>query len=72
MKPAASTRFPTVALLDSHGKPTGMTGQRFAVVVDDDGNDTGKVAVMLTAGGQGCKHWPADRVEIIEDRHEPR
>lgn len=51
MKPATSSRFPTVALLDAHGNPTGMTGQRFAVIVDDEGNATGKVAVMLIHGG---------------------
>lgn len=70
MKPAASDRFPTVILLNEQGKPTGMTGQRFAIVVDDDGNATGKVAVMLTHGGQGCQHWPSERVEIVEAKHE--
>lgn len=62
MKPATSDRFPTVVLLDAQGNPTGMTGQRFARIVDDDGNDTGKVAVMLTHGGQGCKHWPDKQI----------
>lgn len=70
MKPATSSRFPTVALIDANGNPTGMTGQRFAVIVDDEGNATGKVAVMLIHGGQGCKHWPVERTKIIEARHE--
>jgi hypothetical protein len=54
-------RFPTVDLLDEHGEPTGMKGQVFGKLLDVRGDDTGKLAVMLTDGGQGCKHWPAER-----------
>lgn len=66
MKPAASDRFPTVVLLDAQGQRTDMTGQLFARVIDANGVDTDEYAVMLTHGGQGCQHWPAARVEIIE------
>lgn len=59
------SRFPLVRLLDQSGQRTGMTGQVFGRVVDSDGADTGRLAVMLTAGGQGCKHWPAARIERI-------
>lgn len=67
MKPTAtSDRFPTVELLDAQGNPTGMTGQLFGRVIDANGVDTDEYAVMLVSGGQGCKHWPAARTEIVE------
>jgi hypothetical protein len=59
-----ASRFPHVDLLDEHGQKTGMSGQVFGEVIGPDGESTGKVAVMLTAGGQGCKHWPAERVKV--------
>jgi hypothetical protein len=59
-----ASRFPQVDLLDERGQPTGMSGQVFGEVIEFDGTNTGKVAVMLTAGGQGCKHWPAERVKV--------
>lgn len=69
MNTATSSRFPTVVLLDAQGKPTEMTGQVFGRLIDVDGNDTGEYAVTLISGGQGCKHWPADRVEV---KHESK
>lgn len=65
----APSRFPIVTLLDTHGKPTGLVGQVFGRVIDANGDDTNKYAVMLVSGGQGCRYWPADRVEV---KHESK
>lgn len=60
-----ANRFPLVALLDEHNQPTGQRGQVFGEVVDADGQSTGLLAVMLTAGGQGCKHVPRAKLRPI-------
>jgi hypothetical protein len=62
------SRFTIVDLLDEHGQPTGQAGQMFGKLVDANGDDTGKVAIMLTKGGQGCKHWPASQVKRLGDK----
>jgi len=58
------SRFPYVVLYDEHGQDTGMRGQVFGEVIGPDGESTGKVAVMLTEGGQGCQHWPKEKVRV--------
>ena len=65
MEPNYGSRFPTVALLDEHGQPTGMIGQAFGRVVEADGTETNRLAVMLTQGGQGCKHWPESQLRRV-------
>ncbi len=67
MKPDYGSRFPTVTLLDEQGQPTGQIGQVFGRLVDVDGIETNKLAVMLTAGGQGCKHWPESQLRRVGD-----
>jgi hypothetical protein len=61
------SRFPHVVLYDEHDMDTGMRGQVFGEVIDADGQSTGKVAVMLTEGGQGCKHWDKNKVRIKQE-----
>lgn len=68
MKADYGSRFPTVKLLDEHGQPTGMVGQVFGRLVDENGAETCQLAVMLTAGGQGCKHWPESQLRQIGDK----